>query len=38
MTTLFILMGVLAVVCVCLPCRWDPAILLKEMLDDASEH
>ena len=26
--------GLIALVCVCLPCKYDPAIRLKEWLDD----
>jgi|HubBroStandDraft_3_1064219.scaffolds.fasta_scaffold00003_56 hypothetical protein len=26
-------LGVVALVCVCLPCKWDPAIRLKEWMD-----
>lgn len=29
-----IVLGVLALICVCLPCRYDPAIRFKEWLDD----
>jgi hypothetical protein len=29
-----VILGLIAVICVCLPCRWDPAILMKEILDD----
>jgi hypothetical protein len=28
-----IALGVFAIICVCLPCRYDPAIRLKEWLD-----
>ena len=28
-----IALGVIALVCVCLPCKYDPAIRLKEWLD-----
>jgi hypothetical protein len=27
------LLGLVALVCVCLPCRWDPAIRLKEWFE-----
>jgi hypothetical protein len=27
-----VILGLIAVICVCLPCRWDPAILLSERL------
>jgi hypothetical protein len=26
-------LGLVALICVCLPCRYDPAIRLKEWLD-----
>jgi hypothetical protein len=28
-----LVLGLIALICVCLPCRWDPAIRWKEKLD-----
>jgi hypothetical protein len=33
MSWLGIALGVIALVCVCLPCKYDPAIRLKEWMD-----
>jgi hypothetical protein len=33
MTDLGIALGIIALICVCLPCRYDPAIRLREWLD-----
>jgi hypothetical protein len=32
------LLGLVAVVCVLLPCRWDPAIRLKEWFEGWDDH
>jgi len=33
MDWLGITLGVIALICVCLPCRWDPAIRMKEYFE-----
>jgi hypothetical protein len=33
-----ILLGLIAFVCLCLPCRYDPAIRLKEWLDNTDRE
>jgi hypothetical protein len=33
-----IALGVIALVCLCLPCRYDPAIRFKEWLDDCDKE
>jgi hypothetical protein len=38
MSTLGIALGIFALICVCLPCRYDPAIRLKEWLDDMDKE
>jgi hypothetical protein len=38
MNTLGIALGVLALICVLLPCRYDPAIRLREWLDDMDKE
>lgn len=38
MDTLGVVLGVIALVCVILPCRYDPAIRLKEWLEKDHER
>jgi hypothetical protein len=33
-----LVLGLIALICVCLPCRWDPAIILSERLREHAKR